>query len=159
MSAILGIDPGNAESAGVLLTPEGRIHMHCKLPNAEFLLWCQRRGLGLECRVVCEMIASYGMPVGREVFETCVFIGELKAALPGMQRVTRIQVKSALCHSARATDANVRQALLDIYGPPGTKRAQGATYGIAGDVWAALAVATVAARGCNLYNPHPEGAA
>ena len=49
-----------------------------------------------------------------------------------------------LCNSMRAKDANVRQAILDRFGGKaaaiGRKRQPGPLYGIAGDLWAALAV-------------------
>jgi hypothetical protein len=97
--------------------------------------------------VVIEMVACYGMPVGAEVFETCTWIGrylelaeqlEMKTA-----RIFRREIKIALCGSMKAKDANIRQALLDIYGPQGTKKNPGKTYGVKGDEWAALAVAHV----------------
>lgn len=148
-TAILGIDPGNTHSAGVVIL-SGRIFERFYEPNVKFLHLL--RFIPKDCRVVCEMIASYGMPVGREVFETCVLIGRIQSLFPDMDRVTRIQVKTEICKSARAKDANVRQALIDIYGPPGTKKAPGGTYGISGDQWAALAVAHAAAQGCKLYS-------
>ena len=55
--------------------------------------------------------------------------------------VLRRDVKLHVCQSPRAKDANVRQALLDRFGPPGTKKAPGTTYGITKDTWQALAVA------------------
>jgi hypothetical protein len=51
-----------------------------------------------------------------------------------------------LCGNARAKDANVRQALLDLYGDGtrqtacGVKSKPGPLYGIKKDEWAALAV-------------------
>lgn len=151
---IIGIDPGNTHSAFVMIRG-GNILEKGYLPNDEFLFSIPppMNEDNTEGRIVCEMIASYGMSVGRTVFETCVMIGRILQVAPGTQRVTRIQVKSTLCHSAKAKDANVRQALIDIYGPPGTKRNPGGTYGISGDMWAALAVATAAANGCQLYTP------
>ena len=56
-----------------------------------------------------------------------------------IQRVVRLD--RAL---QQAKDANVRQRLLDLVGPRGTKKAHGPTYGISGDEWAALAVAVTA---------------
>jgi hypothetical protein len=47
----------------------------------------------------------------------------------------------ALCHNARANDANIRQALIDRYGPPGTRLHPGLLYGVVRDIWAALALA------------------
>jgi hypothetical protein len=92
-----------------------------------------------------EMIASYGMPVGREVFETCVWIGHFVSAWDFMglkhTKVYRKDVKLNLCGSVRAKDGNVRQAIVDRLGPPGTKKNPGLTYGISGDLWAALGVA------------------
>ena len=93
-----------------------------------------------------EMIASYGMPVGREVFETCVWIGKfLHAWKPRSYRqIFRREVKLELCGSPRAKDANVRRAILDRVGPQGTKKNPGPTYGFKKDEWAALGVALVA---------------
>ena len=42
-------------------------------------------------------------------------------------RVKRSAVKLHQCGSNRAKDANVRQALIDKMGPPGTKKAPGPT--------------------------------
>lgn len=101
--------------------------------------------------IICEMIASYGMPVGKEVFDTCIFIGQLLNTFPKMLRVTRNSVKNAVCHSSKANDANIRQALIDIYGPPGTKKNPGPTFGVTKDMWAALAVVTAYKENCKLY--------
>lgn len=133
---LLAIDPGPVESAFVVWNGSD-IGEYGKVSNAEMLSMCQDHGEAC----VIEMIASYGMPVGAEVFETCVWIGRFMEAFGGADRLTRIQVKSHLCHSARAKDGNVRQAVIDRLGSPGTKRSPGATYGISGDCWQALALA------------------
>jgi hypothetical protein len=92
-----------------------------------------------------EMIASYGLPVGREVFETCLWIGRFMERLDKPTRlIYRKDVKLHLCNSPRAKDGNVRQALVDKYGKPGTKKNPGKLYGISGHLWAALAVADYA---------------
>ena len=149
---IIGIDPGNTHSAGVLLI-KGEIANHAYLPNKEFMEWIWLAAHGhREISIVCEMIASYGMAVGKTIFDTCVFIGHIQANFPKLERVTRIQVKSTICHSGKAKDANIRQALIDLYGPAGTKKNPGPTYGISGDVWAALAVATAFRDGCKTYD-------
>ena len=88
------------------------------------------------------MIACYGMAVGAEVFETCVWIGRyLEKAQGDMSRIKRGEVKMHLCHSMKAKDSNIRQALIDRFGAPGTKKAPGLTFGLSGDMWAAFAVA------------------
>lgn len=92
-----------------------------------------------------EMIASYGMPVGREVFETCVWIGRFIQAAPLRHRlIYRKDVKMHLCGSQRAKESNIRQALIDKLGAPGTKAKPGATYGVKSHAWSALAVAVTA---------------
>lgn len=88
-----------------------------------------------------EMIASYGMPVGREVFETCLNIGELAMQMPHAKLITRQQVKLGICYSPRATDATIRAALMDRFGGKASVKKGGKLYGIAADVWAALAIA------------------
>ena len=97
-------------------------------------------------RVVIEMVASYGMPVGRDVFETCVQVGRFErcAELGGVEyeRMFRAAVKLNLCNSARAKDSNIRMALIDRFGGKGraigVKKDQGPLYGVKSHIWAAL---------------------
>jgi hypothetical protein len=147
---IIGIDPGNKETAIVVIT-SGEIRDHFYGCNEEALNRLRLIAFINEAEIYCEMIASYGMPVGKTVFETCLFIGRIMEALPSVKLITRNSVKNAICHSSKANDANIRQALIDIYGEVGTKKNQGGTYGLSGDKWAALAVATAAQRGAKLY--------
>ena len=93
-----------------------------------------------------EMIASYGMAVGAEVFETCVEIGRLceiwkKWRAQEPSRLPRLAVKQALCHDSRAKDANIRAALIARFGGPSCIRKGGSLYRVKGDEWAALGVA------------------
>jgi len=137
---ILALDPGTTQSAYVLWDGK-RVLDSAILPNTvliEILAAGEK-----PCDVLaCEMIASYGMAVGREVFETCVWIGRFLQAHRGPHRlVYRKDVKLHVCGSPRAKDANIRQALLDKYGPVGTKGTPGPLYGVKSHVWAALAVA------------------
>ena len=135
---VLAIDPGPEESAYVIWDGDA-IDNAGKCLNLELLYRIlDNRD---DCEVVIEMIASYGMPVGRETFETCVWIGRFIERAEGGERLTRGEVKMHLCHSMRAKDANVRQALIDRFGPPGTRKKPGLTYGLAGDMWAAFALA------------------
>lgn len=96
--------------------------------------------------VAVEMIQSFGMPVGREVFETCLVIGRILEICASRnvpcRLVFRKDVKLHHCGTSKAKDANIRQSLIDKYGAPGVKKAQGVTYGIKSHLWAAFAVAT-----------------
>lgn len=135
---ILAIDPGCTDSAWILYK-DGEIITFGKNLNSE-VMNIVKFGNGQHLAV--EMIASYGMPVGKEVFETCVWIGRFLEAWNGDHTlIYRKDVKMHLCGSMRAKDANIRQALIDRFGPAGTKKAPGGTYGISKDVWSALAVA------------------
>ncbi len=138
---ICAIDPGTTESAYVVWDGQ-KMTRHGKVDNEELLRSLIKDAAHFDC-VVLEMIASYGMAVGETTFETCVWIGRfLQAVQPHKTaRITRNEIKNHLCHSSRAKDANIRQAIIDRLGPVGTKKAPGACYGISGDVWSALAVA------------------
>lgn len=140
---ILAIDPGPTESTYVKLSGT-RVADCAKVPNAE-LLRMVRAHKGLRVLVAVEMIASYGMAVGAEVFETCVMIGRICEALGDEPtRIKRIDVKNHICHNSRANDANIRQAIIDRYGGKdsaiGKKAKPGPLHGVSGDMWAALAV-------------------
>lgn len=151
MTTLLAIDPGNQQSAYCLIDVASRRPLlFAKVPNDELL-----ELIGSEDSAVVEMVASYGMAVGADVFETCVWIGRYvqKLVFEGHepQLVKRLPIKLHLCHSAKATDANIRQALVDRFalGEPnhgkGTKADPGWFHGFAADVWAAYALAVYAA--------------
>ena len=145
MSVILAIDPGPAESGYVLYDPLSRAVLNSGIGKTPEMLPLMR----IEDAVVAiEMIASYGMAVGREVFETCVWIGRLQQSAmrpDDVRLVYRQQVKLHLCGTPRAKDANIRQSLIDRLGPQGTKKQPGPTYGVRSPAWAALAVAVTVA--------------
>jgi len=145
---ILAIDPGTEESGWCLLE-DGRVIHSGVYGNEELLLVVRGAGqLGEVDVLAIEMIASYGMAVGREVFETCVWVGRFQQAWSdpnAVQLVYRRDVKLHLCGNAKAKDPNIRQALIDLLGKPGTKKAPGATYGVASHAWAALGVAVTVA--------------
>jgi hypothetical protein len=125
------------------------------------LLGLKASALGLPSILAVEMIASYGMPVGREVFETCVWIGRFvqhwtNHTNGGPYRlVYRSEVKIHVCGTQRAKDGNVRQALIDMFPPAGggkvpqigTKPEPGPLYGVTSHAWQALGVAVTAEDG------------
>ena len=135
---VLAVDPGPTESAWVLWDGK-RLRGHAMHDNGYLLSFPPE--CGTPDQIAIEMITSYGMPVGRDVFDTCVWIGRFYQAWGGAALIPRHDVKMHLCGSPRAKDSNIRQALIDRLGKPGTKKQPGATYGIAGDKWQALAVA------------------
>lgn len=149
---ILALDPG-PEQTGWVLMDGARVVASGVEANRLMLHMVERDDSG---RFAIEMIASYGMPVGREVFETCVWIGRFQQAWhspDAVRKVYRRDVKLHLCGTTQAKDANVRQALLDLFPRTGggatpqvgTKGKPGPLYGISTHAWAALGVAVTAA--------------
>ena len=145
---ILAIDPGTTQSAYVLWDG-ARVRSAEILPNDLMnLLVDGSAQLGNVETLVIEQIASMGMAVGKEVFETCVWTGRfmqswLSEREDGFRRIPRLEIKVHLCGSARAKDANIRQALIDRFGIVGTKKNPGPLYGVKSHIWSALAVAVV----------------
>lgn len=152
---IIAIDPGTDESGYAILGPDLHPDVFGKTKN-EFIRQIAAdyiaRGKVSPGRIVgcVEMVASYGMPVGKEVFETCVWIGRFIEQLNslgiyghqsvGLTMIYRRDEKLDLCDSPRANDATIRQALIDRFGPVGTKKAPGWFYGVHKDAWSAVAV-------------------
>lgn len=104
--------------------------------------------------VACEHLQCFGMAVGKEVFESAYWIGEWRrfcrdVRLP-FYRVFRSEVKMAICGNARATDSNIRCAILDHFGGKtvavGNKKNPGPLYWVKKDLWSALAVAITHTR-------------
>lgn len=142
---ILAIDPGNIQSAYVLMDDDLKPTQFAKTENENMLAVIEgARFYGKVKTLAVEMVASYGMPVGAEVFETCVWIGRfIEAAKRIGMKVTRVyrkDVKMNLCGSMKAKDSNIRQALIDRFGVVGVKKAPGWFYGFKADIWAAYAV-------------------
>lgn len=141
---ILAIDPGTAESAYVILDDELKLVEFGKIVNQEMLdtIYATVGDRWID-HFAIEMVASYGMAVGKEVFETCVWSGRFLEAskhIPKMNRIYRKDEKINLCGSMKAKDSNIRQALIDRFGPVGVKKSPGWFYGVSKDVWAAVAV-------------------
>lgn len=146
LKMIFAIDPGNIESAFVIVTDDlSKVINKGKVYNEDLLdIICF---VNKVTHVAIEGIQSYGMPVGKEVFETCYFIGRLQETFlrehgkfPLM--IYRMEEKMCLCHSTKAKDSNIRQALIDRFGEVGTKKNPGFFYGFKKDIWSAMAVAT-----------------
>jgi hypothetical protein len=168
---ILAIDPGPSQSAYVL-SDGARVIEHDKLDNDDVIDAMGRPPLCDAWHLAIEMVASYGMPVGADVFTTCVWIGKFAYCWQSLtghdaQLVYRKDVLLHLCNKRNAKDANVRQALIDRFGPGkdkaiGLKKSPGPLYGVSGDVWSALAVAVTTADERAKYGavaPDPMGTA
>jgi hypothetical protein len=140
---ILAIDPGPEESAFVILDGNQLIEFG-KIENDTLLDRLPSFRVIVD-HLAIEMIASYGMAVGREVFDTCVWIGRFVQAwreLNGsFDRVYRKDVKLHLCGQPRVKDSNIRAALIDRWGGKQSTKRGGALHGVSKDVWAALGVA------------------
>lgn len=161
---ILAIDPGCSESAYVVWDGVTILRKQ-KLDNALLVDGLQGHLLDAD-EMAIEQIASYGMAVGAEVFETVFWSGRFAQVFAGrlkpVWRIKRLEVKIHLCHDSKAKDANIRQALIDRFGGPLSvkgyqkaspkkgrpERPQGALYGVVADEWAALAVA------CTFWDKH-----
>lgn len=157
MSTLLAIDPGNTESGWVLLdTATCRPIEFDKTNNYDLRDALISRHPSVQAdHFVIEMVASYGMSVGADVFETCVWIGRFAEAgrrvLGDAQLVKRHPIKLHHCHSAKAKDSNIVQALVDRFAPgepnrgKGTKANPGWFHGFRADIWQAYALAVYAA--------------
>lgn len=160
MSTVLAIDPGNAESGWCVIDGDTRRPLHFGKVDNDVLLdsfydvdnasdWPRLD------RVAIEMVASYGMAVGADVFETCVWIGRFTEALRRqgneVDLIKRNPVKVHHCYSAKAKDSNIRQTLVDRFAlgernhGKGTKAEPGWFYGFHTDVWQAYALAVYVA--------------
>lgn len=157
---ILAIDPGPVESAYAFVEAATcKPIAFDKLENTT-LLQALRVGALPDGKlfdpdyVAIEMISSYGMPVGVEVFQTCVWVGRFAEAVhhgwwprKHVRLTPRGAVKRLLCGTTTAKDSNVIQAVKDRFAPgvrnygKGTKDEPGFFYGFKKDVWQAYALA------------------
>ena len=143
---LLAIDPGDKESAYCMIDSETlEPGFFGKVPNEQLLGYII--GFTYDA-IVIERISSYGMAVGRNVFETCEWVGRFtQAALPAVaEYVYRKEEKLHICKDSKARDANIRRALIDrfarhdLQSGKGTKKNPDFFYGFKADIWAAYAV-------------------
>lgn len=137
---ILAMDPGTEQSAFVLFR-DGILAERGIVPNGEICgmistVWRRADLLALE------FVQSFGMPVGREIFEMVWWMGKFSHAaeiinIP-VKRIARQKIKSFITGLPGGNDAAVRRALILRYG--GANKGQ-PLEGIKNDMWSALAVA------------------
>ncbi len=144
MSTILSIDPGSEQSAWLLLR-DGLPTDFEKSTNASILgrLWLPASRAAI---LVIETLHVRGMPTAQAEMETQLWAGRFIQAHGGeFHQIKRMDVKMHHCHSARAKDGNIRQAIIDRFGGKekaiGKKKTPGVLYGISNDVWSAAAIA------------------
>lgn len=124
---LIAIDPGPARSAIVQIGFDGSIHSSATEVNSE-VLKTLKLFKPAKAHLAIEMIACYGMAVGADVFQTCVWIGRFIQAYDPTEQLTtlipRPDVKMNVCGNRTAKDSNIRQACIDRYG--GDRKALGA---------------------------------
>lgn len=147
---IFAIDPGNEQSAYCIMDDEYHLLEFAKLPNKE-LMKTMIQSIPEAEMVVIERMMSYGMPVGAETFITCEWIGRFAQEaekLVSVEYVYRKDEKLYICGSPKATDTNIRHALIERFAKFDTKRGTGTKanqdyfYGVTKDCWSAIAIAT-----------------
>lgn len=142
--SVLAIDPGTHQSGFAKYVKDGGVLASGVIPNAEILDLIVKTDADL---LAIERIVNYGMAVGQETFDTCVWIGRMVQCWPNPEEVMLIQrgsVKKYVCGTGKAKDPQVRTGLIQMIGEPGTKKAPGPTYGVTSHAWAALGVAVTA---------------
>lgn len=146
---IFAIDPGSTQSAYCMMGRDARPIHFAKLPNEDLILLLRNYSVHIST-VVIERVASYGMPVGREVFDTCEWIGRYTQVAADLklpvEYILRQEEKLAICKSPKANDATIRKALIDRFAKHDFKTGKGRSsspdffYGFKADVWSAFSV-------------------
>lgn len=157
-SKIIAIDPGNEKSGYVVAEHDGQeivAILEAGKTDNRYIYDVLLTNMG-SYDLAVEMVASYGMAVGKTVFDTCVFIGRVlefarhrtgEKFYSDCRLIYRKDEKLNICGTMKAKDANIRQALIDRYAAgvsnsgKGTKKEPGFFYGFKADIWQAFAVA------------------
>lgn len=151
MSRVLGIDPGNMESAYVVMDRETQRPLeHDKVGNEELERRLAKGEIQFD-EACLEIVSSYGLAAGKDLFQTCMEIGRLSVLIEsyGVQTYGcyRRDVKLHLTGVASSKDVNVRAALIEAYAKHDFKNGKGTKdnpdwwYKFRADEWAAAALA------------------
>lgn len=142
---LYAIDPGERQSGWVLF--DGKTVLDSGVhDNGDMLTWI-RAGQGADVLAIEMAEAWAGAKVWRQVFTTVRWAGRMQQCWRDPDAVcfvTRAEVKRHLLGKMAGNDGQIRQALMEAIGEPGTKRAPGPTHGVTSHAWAALAVAVTA---------------
>lgn len=161
---ILAIDPGNVESAFTVYAAAIRkVVRFAKVSNQKLLdnlhYLCTTYSIDA---IYIEGVQSYGMPVGKDVFETAYMVGriyeriqllELEAPVVG-HIIHRSDVKMFWCKkTAHVKDSNIIVAVVDFFDPQrtygrfgkGTKKEPGPLFDMSKDCWSSTAIAIMGA--------------
>ena len=150
---MLAIDPGTEKSGVIMFDRENKsepIWHQSVMDNGDLIDYILTYSNRIR-HLAIEQIRSYGMAIGATTLDTVEWSGRFIQCFiyathhdDNIMRIPRLEIKVHLCGVARAKDANIRQALIDRLGPPGTKKNPGPTYGVTSHMWSALAVAVTA---------------
>ena len=161
---VLGIDPSNKDHNGAVLLEieDGRLVISKRMLTGgedvvQTIRGCASEESDTKLTIFCEDIACMGMLVGRDVFQTCFWIGEYRRVAKDLgidfRLVSRSTIRLHHCHSSRAKDKNIRARMIERFGyygsgttGLGTKKDPGMLYGIKGDMWSALAISVYGAE-------------
>lgn len=138
---ILCLDVGTTESAYVLMDEEYTPLEFGKITNQELLKKVKELNYSV---LVYEEFQCYGMPIGESTIKSITWNGRyiqiaVDKNIPVVP-IYRAEEKMNLCHTMKAKDSNIRQALIDRFGEVGTKNKKGYFYGFKKDIWASYAV-------------------
>jgi hypothetical protein len=161
----LAIDPGPTHSAYIVVNDDLEPLWFDKTTNEELL---ELRHLQTADHIAIEQIGHYGtgMPAGKDVFDTCIWIGRFWQAIldydfhaeladggllrdppPSVTLIPRKTVVTYLCGNPKAGDPNITQALIDRFNPGGRNHGKGIKndpewfFGFHSDIWSAYALA------------------
>lgn len=141
---VLALDPGDTQTGYCFIdTDTLRPLRFGKEDDQNVLLLVQMETYDL---LVSERVASYGMAVGRNVFETCEWVGRYtQASHAPVAYIYRKEVVLHICNSPRGNDATIRRALIDRFAThdrtngKGSKKRPDFFFGFRADMWAAYA--------------------
>lgn len=121
MTVILAIDPGPTHSGYVVYgdAGDGPRVFEAESAIANFSLAHRVFGRPEEWTLAVEYMRPRGQPMSKESMDTMFALGRMTAEAPESDiiKVAREDVKLYLCGTMRGiSDANVRQALIDLFG-------------------------------------------
>jgi len=121
MTWIIGIDPGPEETAYAVIDEDYGILAANKVSNESMAGWLKNCPYALgKSELAVESIQSYGMPVGRTVFETAYMIGRIQQIAEdsgcNCTLYPRPEYAKSICGVGKINDSVIRQSLLLRFG-------------------------------------------